>query len=330
MGIVFLWNEVLDHEKAFNEYLHHVGAGDAPRAIEAARKLLAGVGATLEKIQTDYPRLLIDAQMPEYWDVRKKFEGPPPSLREMGALASQLERYVSIMEEEVHSYRRKEPPAWLVAVSSHGKRIALVAGLVVAFSAVTWSVMKILHRGQGLTGEYYNDMELGVFYRARIDRMVDFSWGKGSPFVGLHKDHFSVRWTGFIRIPETGHYEFYVHVDDGARLTIDDKLLIDDWKVHKLHVVQASGDFEAGYHPIRLDYFERSKLASIRLYWKTMTSPRPEVVPARFLVPSDQYLSKGVPVFTKGPAVGEDASDGGNANDADEADEPAAPAPAKS
>jgi len=318
MSIMQLWNDVLDHEKHFNEYLHFLGAGDGARAAEAAQALLKGITATLDNIRDEYPTLFIEAHLSDYWETRKKFEGPTPSDRELAALASKLENYVSVMEGEVQRLRRKEPPKWAVFLFHYRKRIAVALGVVVGSILLSWTTVRFLHRGQGLTAEYYNDMELGVFYKSRIDRTIDFSWGRGSPFPGWRKDHFSVRWSGFLRLPEAGHYEIYVHVDDGARLTLDDKLLIDDWSVHKLHVIPTVGEFEAGYHPIRLDYFERSKLSTIRLYWKTATSPRPVPIPGRFLVPSDIFIEEGAKVFGK---AGEPEVE---VEEADEPEEPSA------
>jgi hypothetical protein len=44
----------------------------------------------------------------------------------------------------------------------------------------------------------------------------------------LPVDDFSVRWTRNLNF-SAGSYRFYAHVDDGVRLSIDGKPLIDEW-----------------------------------------------------------------------------------------------------
>jgi hypothetical protein len=310
MGIMLLWNEVLEHEKSFNEYLHFVGAGDAPRAVEAARTLLAGIRSTLEKIQKEYPDLVIGSRMPDYWEVRKRFDGDAFDHRELAALASKLDSYVKVMQMEVDRHRLIEPPKWRVFFRRQKRTLIIAAAAALAVVVMVWGLMKLLHRGQGLVGEYYSDMELGVFYRTRLDREINFSWGRNGPFPGWRKDRFSVRWSGFLLVPETGYYDIYVHIDDGGRFYLDNKMAADDWNVQKLRVIQIPRQLEAGYHPIRLDFFERTKWATVKLFWKRAGAPRPEPIPGKYLCPSEEHFKKGIPVHARmEPGPEEDQGD---------------------
>ena len=47
--------------------------------------------------------------------------------------------------------------------------------------------------------------------------------------AGLPADHFSARYTGVVRPVKAGLYTFAVKSDDGVRLFVDDKLVIDNW-----------------------------------------------------------------------------------------------------
>ena len=47
---------------------------------------------------------------------------------------------------------------------------------------------------------------------------------------GMTQDTFSVRWKGQIVAPETGEYTFNTRTDDGVRLFVDNKLIVDYWQ----------------------------------------------------------------------------------------------------
>ncbi len=82
----------------------------------------------------------------------------------------------------------------------------------------------------GLIGTYYNGMEFNAYVTTRIDSVIQFDWGSGSPFPGdIGNDHFSVRWVGYIKPPVTGTYTFHARSDDGGRLIIGGLDFLDFW-----------------------------------------------------------------------------------------------------
>jgi beta-glucosidase len=111
---------------------------------------------------------------------------------------------------------------------------------------------------------------------------VDFRWDRGSPTNdlvargefpadrALASDEFSVRWTGQLVPPVSGRYEVTVTGDDGFRLDIDGKRVIDEWTTTpRAQARSASLDLEAGRrYDVRLEYFESVRDAEIRLGWK--------------------------------------------------------------
>jgi beta-glucosidase len=110
----------------------------------------------------------------------------------------------------------------------------------------------------GLKGEYFNNQELdGKPALTRTDRHIDFKWGEGSYSADGPVDHFSVRWTGYFVPKKTGDYNFYSSADDGVRLYIDDRKVIDDWLRHSETLDTYSARLESGHHyKIRFEYFE--------------------------------------------------------------------------
>jgi beta-glucosidase len=120
--------------------------------------------------------------------------------------------------------------------------------------------------GPGLLGEYFaNDSLAGAPRVTRVDRGVDFDFGGGAPAPGLPIDHWSVRWSGSLRVPADGDYELATRADDGTRLWIDDRLLIDDWTDHGPVTRSARVSLAAGVaHVVRLEYFENGGGAMVR------------------------------------------------------------------
>src|SRR5882724_3340757 len=100
----------------------------------------------------------------------------------------------------------------------------------------------------GLKGEYFqmpsyegrafNTSSLAL---TRIDPQVAFDWGTAGPDPLLPGPAFMARWTGFVRVPPasgaaTGAqaYRFSVRADDGVRLWVDERPIVDDWNDHTL------------------------------------------------------------------------------------------------
>ncbi|NJN96666.1 MAG: hypothetical protein HC875_22410 [Anaerolineales bacterium] len=105
----------------------------------------------------------------------------------------------------------------------------------------------------------------------RDDSAVDFNWGSGVPMPGLPADNFSVRWSRSLAFDE-GLYRLHILMDDGARLWLDDQLVIDSWKDGSLREVTADRQLAGGNHSLRLEYYERSGDAAIRLWWERIAT----------------------------------------------------------
>jgi beta-glucosidase len=135
----------------------------------------------------------------------------------------------------------------------------------------------------GLKGEYYRGRDCaGEPVLTRIDAQVGFRWDRGAPTDdpvargelpvsgALDVDHFCIRWTGQLLPPASGRYELSVAANDGARLWLDGRLVVDEWTTApRLRAKSVFVDLEAGKpHELRLDYFEDERDAEVRLGWR--------------------------------------------------------------
>ncbi|HRU93520.1 MAG TPA: glycoside hydrolase family 3 C-terminal domain-containing protein [Candidatus Marinimicrobia bacterium] len=120
----------------------------------------------------------------------------------------------------------------------------------------------------GMKGEYFDNMELsGKPVITRIDSTIDFSFGTNSPAPGLPKDQFSVRWTGKIIPPDT-IYHLGTSCDDGSRLYLNGKLLIDDWNDHGEKPIGAEVKLIPGQeYEVVVEYYDNALGATARLTW---------------------------------------------------------------
>lgn len=134
----------------------------------------------------------------------------------------------------------------------------------------------------GLKGEYFRGTELkGSPALTRIDSVIKMDWGRGSPTTTdiaqgilsadqkIEDDKYSVRWTGELKAPVSGEYTFGITSDDGCRLYIDGKMVIDDWTVHGMQTSTADVTLEKDrQYDIKIEYYEHSKDAGVHFVWK--------------------------------------------------------------
>ncbi|HYV96990.1 MAG TPA: glycoside hydrolase family 3 C-terminal domain-containing protein, partial [Gemmatimonadaceae bacterium] len=121
----------------------------------------------------------------------------------------------------------------------------------------------------GLKGEYWDNNRLdGAPRMTRTDQRVDFGWTLNSPGRGIPFDWYSVRWTGRVTVPPGGVRHIGIEGNDGYRLWIDGKLVVDNWIKRSYSVEMAAFTGAPGSaHDLKLEYFESTGNARIKLVW---------------------------------------------------------------
>lgn len=124
-------------------------------------------------------------------------------------------------------------------------------------------------------GEYFNNQNLaGAPAVTRQDPIINFAWGLGEPAAGIQTDNFSVRWTRNQYFAE-GRYRFVTATDDGVRLYIDNRLVIDKWQDQGGTAWTYTEYLQAGLHEIRMEYYDNQYDAAARLDWEATTDQTP-------------------------------------------------------
>jgi beta-glucosidase len=120
-----------------------------------------------------------------------------------------------------------------------------------------------------LTAEYFDNNQLAGEPRVRrADRQIDFGWTLNSPAREIPFDWYSVRWTGKLTVPTTGARRLGVEGNDGYRLYLDGKLIVDNWRKQSYGTHMADVSLQPGTtHDIRLEYFESTGNARVKLVW---------------------------------------------------------------
>ena len=128
---------------------------------------------------------------------------------------------------------------------------------------------------------------------------TEFKYTQVEPLVNhlfVRSGWFSVRWVGYIDVPADGTYMIEVWADDGCRLQLDDKVLVNSWyacpeDIDAAHRF-ASATLTAGKHRLVIEYFQGQSLEAqdsdpIKLYWSCASAGI-----ARQIVPEARLVHK--------------------------------------
>lgn len=126
--------------------------------------------------------------------------------------------------------------------------------------------------GTGLANSMYTEGLKYAYYEGSWSALPDFS-ALIPAFRGtvehitledrLKEDNFAFVFEGEIYLETSGEYTFYISSDDGSEFWIDGVELIDNDGLHANQERSASINLTAGYHPIEIQFFEKSGYANL-------------------------------------------------------------------
>jgi hypothetical protein len=148
-----------------------------------------------------------------------------------------------------------------------GQMIQILTSLQTLIEQLPYEFTPPYYQTQVFRVDVYNgeNLDPSQYLTSFQEATIDHNWGSGGP-AGL-TDHYSVRWQGNIW-SGGGNYQFDARADDGIRVWVDGKLIIDKWVTHVATTFRAELYLAPGYHNVRVEYFEREGQAVCRLTWQ--------------------------------------------------------------
>ncbi len=184
-----------------------------------------------------------------------------------------------------------------LAVTSHNNQkscTALFENVKVGYtesSVVSPRLAALTGTGDGLLGTYFNEGSQTIV--SRIDPTVGFNWGRSTPTTGISADRFSVRWEGMVEAQFSEPYAFHVISDDGCRLWLDGRKVIDGWSDRAATRMTAKVPLLVGHkYLVRLEYYENLGEAVAQFQWSSPSTPRQTVPQSQLYSPTNAFYAQ--------------------------------------
>jgi alpha-L-fucosidase len=135
------------------------------------------------------------------------------------------------------------------------------------------------------TGDLQNGIKYN-YYEGTWDYLPDFSTMETVAQGVLQEislaprkqnDFYGFEFSGYIRIPVDGVYTFYTESDDGSRLYIGDRVVVDNDGLHSMAEKHGLIALAAGLHPLRVAFFEKSGDDDLIVSYKGPGLPRQKI-----------------------------------------------------
>jgi len=141
-------------------------------------------------------------------------------------------------------------------------------------AAIPSSALRTPDGKQGLKVEYFKGMNFEQHASTLVETEVDHTWPGpplAEPPAGLDSlNQFSARWEGFITAPEDGLYKIGLEGDDGYRLWLDGKLVLDEWRDQAPLLKTVKVELTQGQTlPVKIEYYQDASGRTLRLCWRT-------------------------------------------------------------
>jgi hypothetical protein len=114
--------------------------------------------------------------------------------------------------------------------------------------------------------------------------LFNHRFGRGEVFASGLARGIGLEAAGFIHLDRPGTYGFKALSNDGIRVWIAHRPVVDDGEWHstgdRFSAPLMFQNPQAGWAPIRLRYFQRKGTATLKLFWQPPGSEGYEVIPA--------------------------------------------------
>jgi hypothetical protein len=181
---------------------------------------------------------------------------------------------VLVLDEWRDGAQREVTAERRLTAGAHALRVEYYEHGGVAFARMRWEkVTPTAPDDPAWKGEYWTNLNLsGNPALVRNEPVLAFDWGQGTPGGTLPSDDFSARWTRRVNF-DAGTYRFHVLVDDGMRLRLNDRLILDAWSDHDSARFTTDQRLARGTYTIKVEYYERISNARIHMWWEKVAAP---------------------------------------------------------
>lgn len=125
-----------------------------------------------------------------------------------------------------------------------------------------------LQPADGWKAEFFNGTNFeGTPLTVRTDPKINFDWGNNAPASGVPNQKYCIRWTGTIVAPESTEYSFRTESDDGIRVYVNGKRIINAWHDHGVESAGAVMSLVKGEkYEVKVEYYNNLSLAVAKLF----------------------------------------------------------------
>ncbi len=113
-------------------------------------------------------------------------------------------------------------------------------------------------------------------------QMIDHQFGNGDVFDSGKSHRVCVQIQGYVSFRESGRYQIKANSNDGIRVFLDNKMILNDPDIHADRFTPAAEiDIkQPGKYAVLVRYFQRKGSATLELYWKTPGAETFVIIPA--------------------------------------------------
>lgn len=124
---------------------------------------------------------------------------------------------------------------------------------------------------EGLEAAYYNNLSFsGTPVLKRNEKQLIGNWTLYAPDPALATDHYAVRWTGQLHVEQSGKKRIGLSGNDGYRMYINNRLVIDRWEKESFHTEMTDYFFSKdSSYDLRVEFYESLGNAHVRLVYET-------------------------------------------------------------
>ena len=141
--------------------------------------------------------------------------------------------------------------------------LSLLAALLLA------SISARAQSGTGLTGKYYDDdLTFATAVTTRTDASINFNFGSAIPAgtAITAATTYGIAWSGQIEAGYSELYTFFVTADDGARLWVNDEMIVQRTFSQGTGEMRGQMRLKAGHRVnVRLEFMQQTGPASVKL-----------------------------------------------------------------